>query len=291
MLGRQKTRMKMITTGEAQLCTYLPRPRQLRGLPVSSKATTCSTPDPLFQRPPASPALHRISCAGFDLVSVLRGKLEGLVPHSDIELLCALADATVALADERADKEEQRADAFAEQIFMLMNNLADYKAQFEPRIILEQQLLANYSHFFPETKRFPSMAKLYKEFCSNYLLFNNGSLQPLALEMLDSLDGAGEGKMVESDLPALATMLHRPHHKGAQRVEGYGWLTGGAISRGLAASVAIGALMHLCQSAGVEIVLWQLSLDHLNPPHVRTHTYDLDDCTASPGWSRLPAPK
>jgi hypothetical protein len=173
--------------------------------------------------------------------------------------------------------------------FKLSNELAFFKAQYGPRIIIDLQLreLHRARHVLPHAAK-PTSTALYKDFCDMYLLNQTtGELTATAIDSYTSLGGRDMNrKLVAADVKDLFGRLSIAHHVGA--AGGVGWLSGGEpLTLGLAASVAVAHALSLGKNKSTPLAITS-PLEHINTWGVRTHRYDLETRNST-NWIPLAA--
>jgi len=162
----------------------------------------------------------------------------------------ALAGKEKALADRLVDKDELIElikVAHALLINDKMSQLAAFRAQYDPRIMLD----ILYAGLEPAVKG--KSGGKWQLLLRDVL--RDGKLTDAAVDDLKDLAGLNDLSTVVSDLKSLSNRLSSAHHKGAADFEGTGWRLGVSSSPGLATALVVAALARIQRTHGIDLTL------------------------------------
>jgi hypothetical protein len=170
----------------------------------------------------------------------LAGRQEALAGRQE-----ALADKHEALAGKHealAGKQETmdaKDRASSMLIMMKTAELASFKAQFEPRIMIDiiYDAIMSSNAFTDDLKKGKWGILLDGVLTTDDK--NNSILTPAAMRDLADLDATKELATVVCDLKSISNRLASAHHKGASDLSGMGWRLGVQLSPSLAAALIV----------------------------------------------------
>jgi len=163
----------------------------------------------------------------------LAGRQEALAGRQE-----ALADKHEALAGKQETMDaKDRASAML--IMMKTAELASFKAQFEPRIMIDiiYDAIMSSNAFTDDLKKGKWGILLDGVLTTDDK--NNSILTPAAMRDLADLDATKELATVVCDLKSISNRLASAHHKGASDLSGMGWRLGVQLSPSLAAALIV----------------------------------------------------
>ena len=181
----------------------------------------------------------------------------------------ALAGKEKALADRLVDKDELIElikVAHALLINDKMSQLAAFRAQYDPRIMLD----ILYAGLEPAVKG--KSGGKWQLLLRDVL--RDGKLTDAAVDDLKDLAGLNDLSTVVSDLKSLSNRLSSAHHKGAADFEGTGWRLGVSSSPGLATALVVAALARIRHNHGMHFTLSRPVI-YLNEQAKRHREFDL----------------
>ena len=128
--------------------------------------------------------------------------------------------------------------------------LASFKAQYEPRIMLDILWTGLESaQLFDRAQSRAKWQMLVRD------VLHEGKLTEAAEADLKDLDGLNELPTVIYDLGSLANRLCSAHHKGATDFGGTGWRLGVSPSPGLATALVLAAVARTLRKEGIDSML------------------------------------
>ncbi|KAG8465412.1 hypothetical protein KFE25_002719 [Diacronema lutheri] len=150
------------------------------------------------------------------------------------------------------------------------SQLALYKAQFEPRIMVDTLWAALTSaklHKEDDEKQARKWRTLLRD------VLHEGKLTEAAKADLNDLGGAAEELTVINDLGSLPNRLASPHQSGATDVGGTGWRIGTSPSPHLATALVLSANVRTLQANGVESLRGDVI--YLDRQFKESHRFDM----------------
>jgi hypothetical protein len=199
------------------------------------------------------------------VLAVVLADKDKVLADKDKVLAVMLADKDKALADKDkalADKDKML-ELVVDNNTLMINakaiQLASFKAQYEPRIMLD--ILRTGLESAQLLDGAQSRAK-WQVLVRDVL--HNGKLTKAAEADLKDLDGLKDLPTVVSDLGSLANRLSSAHHKGATDFGGTGWRLGVSPSPGLATALVLAAVVRTLHKHGIDSMLTGRII-YLNP--------------------------
>ncbi|KAG8465411.1 hypothetical protein KFE25_002718 [Diacronema lutheri] len=191
---------------------------------------------------------------GQSIVTVIAAKEQAIVQaeKASEKVIAAKEQAIVLATEVIAAKNTLLAQAQREMelsVSSKTSQLALYKAQFEPRIMVDTLWAALTSaklHKEEDEKQARKWRTLLRD------VLHEGKLTEAAKADLNDLGGAAEELTVINDLGSLPNRLASPHQSGATDVGGTGWRIGTSPSPHLATALVLSANVRTLQANGVE---------------------------------------
>jgi len=212
---------------------------------------------------------------GQSIVTVIAAKEQAIVQaeKASEKVIAAKEQAIVLATEVIAAKNTLLAQAQREMelgVSSKTSQLALYKAQFEPRIMVDTLWAALTSaklHKEEDEKQARKWRTLLRD------VLHEGKLTAAAKADLDDLDGAAEELTVISDLGSLPNRLASPHQSGATDVGGTGWRIGTSPSPHLATALVLSANVRTLQANGVESLRGDVI--YLDRQFKESHRFDM----------------